>query len=124
MQPRDLAQQARDLLEKESRAVQSLAGEIGPGLSEAVALMTSCEGHIGVTGAGTSHAVAQRFAHLLSCSITPALCIDAVDSKHGRSGAIRETDVVFAISQGGQTAEVNDLAGIARRRGAKVVAQT
>jgi arabinose-5-phosphate isomerase len=77
-----------------------------------------------VAGAGTSHAVALRFAHLLSCSGTPALCISAADSLHGGAGAITDRDVVYVISKGGHTAEINRFVEIARARGARVVAQT
>jgi arabinose-5-phosphate isomerase len=77
-----------------------------------------------VTGAGTSHAVAQRLAHLLSCAGTPALCIDAGDGLHGGSGAIKDGDVVYVISKGGQSKEINQFARIAKERGALIVAQT
>jgi arabinose-5-phosphate isomerase len=86
--------------------------------------LLACQGHVLVAGAGTSHAVALRFAHLLSCSGTPALCIDAGDALHGGAGAIRAQDVLYVISKGGQTAAINQLVEIAQARGARVVAQT
>ena len=76
------------------------------------------------TGAGTSRAIAQRFAHLLSCCGTPALAISAADAIHGGSGAVTDRDVVFIISKGGHSAEINQFAEIARARGAKIIAQT
>jgi arabinose-5-phosphate isomerase len=91
---------------------------------QVVNLLLACEGHVLVTGAGTSHAVAQRLAHLLSCSGTPALPISAADALHGGSGAVTDRDLVYAISKGGHSAEVNGLVEIARSRGATIVAQT
>jgi arabinose-5-phosphate isomerase len=67
--------------------------------------------------------MAQRLAHLLSCCGTPALCINAGDFLHGASGALRPEDVVYVISKGGRTAEINALVEIARSRGCTVVAQ-
>jgi arabinose-5-phosphate isomerase len=68
--------------------------------------------------------VALRFAHLLTCVGTPALFIHPGDSQHGGSGAVRAGDVLVALSKGGETAEVCFLAGMARKRGAAVLAVT
>jgi arabinose-5-phosphate isomerase len=119
-----LVARARQVVEQESQAVAALAGQLDERITAAVDLLLNCEGHVLVAGAGTSHAMAQRFAHLLSCSGTPALCINAADSLHGGAGAVTSRDVVFIISKGGQSAEINRFAEIARQRGAKIVAQT
>jgi D-arabinose 5-phosphate isomerase GutQ len=115
---------AREIVLREAAAVKALAAQLDDGIVEVVKLLSACEGHVLVTGAGTSHAMAQRFAHLLSCSGAPALCISAGDALHGGAGAVRAGDVLYVISKGGCSAEVNQFVDIARRRGAKVVAQT
>jgi arabinose-5-phosphate isomerase len=46
------------------------------------------------------------------------------DSQHGLSGALRAQDVLIALSKGGETAEVNYLASIAKERGAKLIGLT
>jgi arabinose-5-phosphate isomerase len=125
----DFIIRAKEVLEREAQAIQALSAQMcgsadmNP-LAEILDLLLNCQGHILVTGAGTSHAMAQRFAHLLSCSGTPALCISAADALHGASGAITPNDVVFVISKGGHSTEVNQFAAIARERGAKLIAQT
>jgi len=86
--------------------------------------MLECRGHVIVSGSGTSHAVALRFAHLLSCCGTPALFLHPGDSQHGAAGALRPEDVWIGLSKGGETAEVCFLAGIAKKRGATVIAIT
>jgi arabinose-5-phosphate isomerase len=68
--------------------------------------------------------VAARLAHLLSCCGTPALFIHPGDSQHGLAGAVTKRDVLFTISKGGETAEVNHLARIAKKQGATVIALT
>ena len=120
----EMVARARAVVEREARAVAALADQFDRGLPDVLALLLNCQGHVLVTGAGTSHAMAQRLAHLLSCCGTPALCISAADSIHGGSGAITPDDVVFVISKGGHSAEINQFVEIARQRGAKVVAQT
>lgn len=120
----DLVDRARAIVEREAQAVRALADQFDSCLDEVVSLLLGCRGHILVAGAGTSHAMAQRFAHLLSCCGTPALCVDAADCLHGGSGAITANDVVYVISKGGKSAEINQFVEIARQRGAKIVAQT
>ncbi len=93
-------------------------------LEDVLSLIFNCEGHVLVAGAGTSNAMAQRFAHLLSCSGTPALHVSAADSLHGGAGAVTDKDIVYVISKGGRTEEINRFAEIAQQRGAKVIAQT
>ena len=115
---------ARQVIEAESRAVASLVGQLQPTLVQAAQAMLECQGHVIVAGAGTSHAVGLRFAHLLSCCGTPALFLHPGDSQHGASGAIRPGDVLVALSKGGETAEVNFLARTARERGATVIGIT
>lgn len=119
-----LVARAKEIIDGEAAAVRALAAQVDSGLGAVIRLLLDCSGHVLVTGAGTSHAMAQRFAHLLSCSGTPALCISAADALHGGSGAIRSEDLVYVISKGGYSVEVNQLVDIAKGRGAKVVAQT
>lgn len=119
-----LIERAREIVAREAEAVRALAGQLDSGLVEVVRLLLACRGHVLVTGAGTSHAMAMRLAHLLSCAGTPALCISAAGALHGGAGAVRAEDVLYVISKGGRSAEVNEFVDIAKGRGAKIIAQT
>jgi D-arabinose 5-phosphate isomerase GutQ len=115
---------AKEIVRREAEAVSALAAQFDDSLADVVSLLLNCRGHVLVTGAGTSRAIAQRLAHLLSCSGTPSLFISASDGLHGGSGAVTENDVVYLISKGGHSAEINQFAEIARSRGARLIAQT
>jgi len=119
----DLVTRAKEVILREAKGILALADQMSEALVDVIELLYQCQGHVLVTGAGTSHAMAQRLAHLLSCCGTPALCINAGDFLHGASGALRSEDVVYAISKGGRTAEINALVEIARARGCAIVAQ-
>jgi D-arabinose 5-phosphate isomerase GutQ len=120
----EIIKMAADAVELESIAIASLAKQLKSSLAQAAYMMLKCNGHIIVSGSGTSHAVALRFAHLLSCSGTPALFLHPGDSQHGAAGAVRNEDVLVALSKGGETVEVNFLASVAKERGAKVIGIT
>jgi len=113
-----------EVIERESAAVASVAAQLDDSFVKAVRTLLECQGKVLVSGSGTSHAVALRFAHLLSCVGTPALFLHPGDSQHGASGAVAAGDVWVGLSKGGETTEVIFLAGIARKRGATVVAIT
>jgi D-arabinose 5-phosphate isomerase GutQ len=119
----DWVARAREVIECEARGVRALIEQVSETVADVVEVLYRCKGHVLVAGAGTSHAMAQRLAHLMSCCGTPALCINAGDFLHGASGALRTEDVLYVISKGGRTAEINALAEIARARGCAVVAQ-
>jgi arabinose-5-phosphate isomerase len=121
---RDSLETVRRVVQAEAQAVRRLADQLDEQILPVLDLLSMCSGHVLVTGAGTSHAMAQRLAHLMCCCGTPALAIDAGDGLHGGSGAITSRDVLYVISKGGRSVEVNQLAGIAKARGAKVIAQT
>jgi arabinose-5-phosphate isomerase len=124
MDDQKMRELAVSVIEREAAAVASVADQLPDTFGEAVRLLLECEGKVIVSGSGTSHAIALRFAHLLSCVGTPALFLHPGDSQHGASGAVAEGDVWVGLSKGGETAEVIFLAGIARKRGARVVAIT
>jgi D-arabinose 5-phosphate isomerase GutQ len=115
---------AREVIAAEAAAVAALAGQMDENVLAVVQALFDCRGHVLVTGAGTSAATARRFAHLLSCCGTPALFVDASDSLHGGAGAITGRDVVYIISKGGHSAEINQFADLAHARRARVVAHT
>jgi arabinose-5-phosphate isomerase len=114
----------RATLEREARVIADIAQALDETSAAAVDLLLATRGHVLVGGAGTSNAVASRFAHLLSCSGQPAIFLHPADSLHGSSGAVTADDTVILISKGGKTAEVNTFAAIVKQRGARLIAFT
>jgi len=108
----------------EAKAVAGLQDQCGRTIVDVAEMIFECQGHVLVAGAGTSRAIAHRFAHLLACCGTPGLFISAADAIHGGSGAVTDKDVVYIISKGGQSTEINQFAGICKANGAKIIAHT
>ena len=122
--PQEMLARAKEVIDRESQAVAALKTQFTPQLAAVAQMLLDCPGHILVAGAGTSRAIAQRFAHLLACCGTPALFISAADAIHGGAGSVTERDVVYIISKGGQSVEINRFAQISRDRGARIIAHT
>jgi len=119
-----LLQEGRAALAAESAAIASLQEQLDESFVQAVDTILACQGHVIVSGAGTSASVARRLAHVLTCAGSPSLYLDAGESAHGGAAAVLPKDVVFAISRGGETDELNSLVRAAQDRGAKVISLT
>lgn len=119
-----LVERAREILAREAAAVSILREQLDESVVKVAMLLLGCKGHVLVTGAGTSRAIAQRFAHLLSCCGTSALPLNAADCLHGGAGAITNRDILYVISKGGHSREINSLVKIAREKGAGIIAHT
>jgi arabinose-5-phosphate isomerase len=114
----------RATLLRESAILAHMASELDGSVARAVDMLLSTGGRVLIGGAGTSHAVAARFAHLLCCAGLPAFFVHPADALHGGSGAVCADDTVLLISKGGATYEVNRFAELVRQRGAGLIAMT
>jgi len=116
---------AHRILEQEGAALLGLQETVDvSALKAAVEMILDCQGMMMVVGAGTSSSLAERLAHLLTCSGVRAMVLDAAQAEHGYSGILTGQDVVIVFSRGGETDEVNHVLRIARKRGAGRIAIT
>lgn len=115
---------ARDRIRAEVAALEAVESGLDETFVAATRLVLAMTGKVLVIGVGTSGPVARRMAHLLSTSGTPSLFLHPTDALHGSLGAITDGDVVVTISKGGRSAELNEFATLAQRRGAKLLVLT
>ena len=78
-------------------------------------------GRVHITGIGKPSYVAGYTASLLSSTGTPAYTLHGTEAVHGSSGQVREGDVVIAISNSGETAELKATVSTVKRNGAKII---
>jgi arabinose-5-phosphate isomerase len=90
-----------------AEAVNALVGRSTEPITRAVELiLSSPSGRVVVTGLGKSGLIGAKIAATLSSTGTPASFVHAADALHGDAGVVRDGDVVIAISNSGETAEV------------------
>lgn len=114
----------KERIEVEAAGVRSVSAAFDDNTTVIIQALLDCEGKVFVTGSGTSGSVARRMAHLFSVSGTPSLFLPPSDALHGTMGALRSGDLLIAISKGGGSDEINDLARRAQERGVRVIALT
>jgi len=115
---------ARDFVTAEAQAVLDISEQIDESFVRAADLLLHSTGKVVVTGAGTSGFVARRAAHLFAVSGTPAFFLNPTDGLHGSLAALSPNDVLIALSRGGSSEEVNNLAARLQHQGVRVVALT
>lgn len=81
-------------------------------------------GRVHLTGIGKPSYVAGYIASLLSSTGTCAYLLDATEAVHGSSGQVRKGDVVIAISNSGQTKELQSTISALSCNGAFIVSLT
>ena len=103
----DPAEAAAEAIRLAAEAVSALQGRSTEPIERAIGLiMRSPSGRVIVTGLGKSGLVGAKIAATLTSTGTPASFVHAADALHGDSGTVRPGDVLIAISNSGETAEV------------------
>jgi arabinose-5-phosphate isomerase len=115
---------ARKVLRTEAAAILGLVDRIDGEFERAVQLLFDCRGRVIVTGMGKSGIICRKIAATLSSTGTSAWFLHPAEAIHGDLGAIREDDVVLALSHSGETEELIRLLESIRRIGARLIALT
>src|SRR5579863_5223917 len=121
--PNDLAV-ARAVLRTEAAGLHALASGLDGNFNRAVDLLANATGRVVVSGMGKSGHVARKIVATLASTGTPALFVHPAEASHGDLGMIVAGDVVLALSNSGETAELADLVAHTRRFGLPLIAIT
>ncbi len=114
----------RAVIESEAMAVSALLERIDDHFIDACRCMLECSGHIIVIGVGKSGHVANKIAATLASTGTPAFFVHPAEAGHGDMGMIKREDMVLALSNSGETIEVNAILPPLKRLGVKLIAMT
>jgi arabinose-5-phosphate isomerase len=115
---------ATNALNTEISALNNFAKTLEANLRPALEIIVESKGHVVITGLGKSGLVGAKIAATLSSTGTPSFFLHSADALHGDSGALTPGDILIAISNSGETAEVNAIAAMAKGWGNQVIAIT
>src|SRR6187399_734449 len=122
--PAALIAAGRLALEIEGRAISALVPRLDSGFARACSICLDCHGRVIVSGMGKSGHIAGKIAATLASTGTPSFFIHAAEASHGDIGMITRDDVLLAISNSGETAEVLLLIPHLSRLGVPFIAMT
>ncbi len=112
------------VLRTEAEAVQALIDRVDENFVRACEHMLACRGRIVVTGMGKSGHIGNKIAATLASTGSPAFFVHPGEASHGDLGMITEGDVVLALSNSGETAELVTILPLIKRLGVPLVAMT
>jgi len=115
---------AKKVLREEAQALAEVARRIETSFKRAVDLINACKGRVIVTGMGKAGIIAQKISSTLSSTGTPSFFLHPAEAIHGDLGRVTRYDLLLALSNSGETEEVNRLLHPVRKIGAKVISIT
>lgn len=115
---------ARRVLEVEAEAVAALVDRLDQGFLRALDIILDCKGRVVVSGIGKSGHIARKIASTMASTGTPAFFVHPTEASHGDLGMVTNDDVLIALSNSGESAELLAIVPLIKREGAALIAMT
>lgn len=113
---------AKEALNVQSAAVNSLANRLGDEFNRAIDMILACSGRVVMSGMGKSGLVGQKIAATLASTGTPSFFMHPAEAFHGDLGMLRPKDLLILISYSGETEEVIKLIPSIKSFGNQIIA--
>lgn len=113
---------AKNVLRLEADAILALIPKLNGEFEQSVEMILQCHGRTILTGMGKSGLIGRKISATLASTGTPSFFLHPAEGVHGDLGMVTENDVVIAMSNSGETAELLQILPSVRRIGAKLIA--
>ncbi|GAA6186066.1 MULTISPECIES: KpsF/GutQ family sugar-phosphate isomerase [Alteromonadaceae] len=120
----DYIASALKVLEIESKAILQLQEYIDESFERSCQIIQNCKGKVVVCGMGKSGHIGHKIAATLASTGTPAFFMHPGEANHGDLGMITNQDVLLAISNSGETAELLNLIPVVKRMEVPIISMT
>jgi len=104
-----------EIIDIEIKALKSLKEALNTNFNSTCNLILNCQGRLIITGMGKSGLVGRKIAATMASTGTPAFFVHPGEAGHGDLGMIVKGDVVLAISNSGNSDEINVLLPVIKR---------
>lgn len=115
---------ARETLDIEAEAILGLKPRINHVFTQTVEKILAVRGRVVVMGMGKSGHVGRKIAATLASTGTPAMFVHPAEASHGDLGMVKSVDLVLAISNSGESQELNVILPMLKRQGVPLIAIT
>jgi arabinose-5-phosphate isomerase len=120
----DFQKLGSEVIAIELAEITALQSRIDKSFADACELLLSCKGRIVVTGMGKSGHIGGKIAATLASTGSPAFFVHPGEASHGDLGMITKNDIVIALSNSGNTAEIATIIPILKRFGVPLISMT
>ncbi len=120
----DIIEEGRQAIKIEIEGLERVRQRLDHQFEQAIHLILSSKGRVILTGIGKSGLVGRKIAATLASTGTPSIFLHPAEALHGDLGMVMSGDVVIAISNSGETQEVNALLPAFKERAVAIIAFT
>ena len=120
----DFQQAGKDVLRIEREGLAQLDHFINQDFSRACEAMLRCSGKVVVMGMGKSGHIGRKIAATLASTGTSAFFVHPGEASHGDLGMVEPRDVVLAISNSGESQEIQALIPVLKRQSVTLICMT
>ena len=106
---------------EEAEALKHAATSLDENIEKIVDAIMDTKGKVIFMGVGKTGRIGEKIAASMSSTGTPSFFVHATEAMHGDLGMIEPKDLVFIISNSGDTKETNDIIPPIKAIGAKIV---
>ena len=115
MNKKQILSEAKKVLNIELQSIKTISSSFDNNFYNVVKTIFETKGRVIVTGIGKSGHIANKISATLSSTGTPSHFIHATEASHGDLGSVAKNDCILAISNSGQTHELNDILDYTKR---------
>lgn len=119
-----MLQEIKDVLITEAQGILDLAEKVDESFEKMVETVFRSKGRLVIAGIGKSGLVGRKIVATLISTGTHAIFLHPVEAMHGDLGLVAPEDVFIALSNSGETEELNILLPLIRGIGCPVIAMT
>ena len=115
---------ANRTLARELSSIKYLKSTFNLNFCRAVNLIYNTKGKVVITGVGKSAHIGNKISATLTSTGTASYFVHATEASHGDLGSIKKDDCVIAISNSGETSELNNIIKFTKRFNIKLISIT
>lgn len=117
-------EQAIKVLKIEAASILKLTERIDENFVEMVDLIYASRGRVIISGIGKSGIIGRKIAATLNSTGTRSFFLHPVEAMHGDLGIVSKRDILIALSNSGETEELNILLPVIKIAGCPIIAFT
>lgn len=117
-------EQAVEVLKIEANGILALAEKIDDNFTKMIDLIYKSRGRVIIGGIGKSGIIGRKIVATLNSTGTRSIFLHPVEAMHGDLGIVSHKDVFIALSNSGETDELNILLPSIRNAGCPIIAFT
>ncbi len=117
-------EEARKVIMTEIEGLKQVSSQLDESFVDAIDLILKAKGRVIITGIGKSGLIGRKIAATMASTGTPAMFLHPVEAAHGDLGMVGPDDIVIALSNSGETQELNALLPVFAQRNIPIIAIT